>query len=84
MLRITPTDDDGERTLRLEGRLVEPWVGELLSAHCEAAAEALRVVLDLSGVTFVDTAGAMGLRTLRDQGTTLRGCSGFVAELLKG
>jgi anti-anti-sigma regulatory factor len=76
MLRITPTD--GERTLRLEGRLVEPWVGELLRAWREAAGAGL----DLSGVTFVDAAGAEALRQLREQGATIRGCSGFIAELL--
>jgi anti-anti-sigma regulatory factor len=83
MLRITPTDDDGERTLRLEGRLVEPWVGELLGACRETAGAGRRLVLDLSGVTFVDAAGVACLRGLRDQGAALRGCSAFINELLK-
>ena len=83
MLRITPTDDDGELTLRLEGRLVEPWVGELLGACREAAGAGRRLVLDFSGVTFVDAAGTACLRDLREQGAALRGCSGFIAELLR-
>jgi anti-anti-sigma regulatory factor len=82
MLRITTTDGDGERTLRLEGRLLEPWVGELLGAYREAASARL-LVLDLSGVTFVDAAGVACLRSLLAQGVALRGCSGFISELLK-
>src|SRR5690242_20300231 len=47
MLRITPTGGDGERALRLEGRLVDPWPAELSAAWREAAAGGRRVVLDL-------------------------------------
>jgi anti-anti-sigma regulatory factor len=83
MLRITPTAGDGQRTLRLEGRLVEPWVGELLSLCREAAGAGRRLVLDLSGVTFVDAAGLTCLRDLREQRAVLRGCSPFINELLK-
>ena len=83
MLRITPTDGDGERTLRLEGRLVEPWVDELLGACREAASAGRRVVLDLSGVRFVNATGTACLRELRERGAVLRGCSGFINELLK-
>jgi anti-anti-sigma regulatory factor len=83
MLRITPTDGDGERTLRVEGRLVEPWVGELLGTCREAAGAGWRLVLDLSGVTFVDAAGLACLRDLREQGAVLRRCSAFINELLK-
>ena len=83
MLRITPTDGESERTLRLEGRLVDPWVGELLSTCREAASAGCRLMLDLSGVTFVDAAGLTCLRDLREQGAVLRGCSAFINELLK-
>ena len=72
MFRITPTDGDGERTLRLEGRLVEPWVGELLSTCREAASAGCRLMLDLSGVTFVDAAGVACLRGLRGWSSTGR------------
>jgi anti-anti-sigma regulatory factor len=82
MLRITPTDGDGERFFRLEGRLVQAWVDELLDA-CRATADGRSLVLDLVGVTFVDAAGAEALRQLQQQGATFRGCSGFVAALLK-
>jgi anti-anti-sigma regulatory factor len=83
MLRITPTSGDAELVLRLEGRLVEPWPAELLNAWREAGAGGQRIVLDLSGVTFVDAAGANCLRDLMARGAAIRGCSGFIAELLK-
>jgi hypothetical protein len=83
MFRITPTGGDAEPALRLEGRLVEPWPAELLSAWREAAGGGRRVVLDLFGVTFVDTAGANCLRGLMARGAAIRGSSGFIAELLK-
>ena len=83
MLRITPTAGDAEPTLQLEGRLVEPWPAELLRAWREAAVGGNRVVLDLSGVTFVDAAGLACLRDLRERGAVLRGCSAFINELLK-
>jgi anti-anti-sigma regulatory factor len=81
MLRITRTD--GAPALRLEGRLVAAWLVELLSAWHEATAGGQTVVLDLSGVTFVDAAGAECLRDLLARGATVRGCSAFIAELLK-
>ena len=83
MLRITPTDGESERTLRLEGRLVDPWVGELLSTCREAASAERCLMLDLSGVTFVDAAGLACLRDLRERGAVLRGGSAFINELLK-
>jgi anti-anti-sigma regulatory factor len=84
MLRITPTDVAGERILRLEGRLIEPWPVELHRAWHEAATKNRRVVLDVAGLMFVDAAGAECLRELLARGAKLRGCSGFIAELLNG
>lgn len=80
MLRITQTESPGTtQTLKLEGKLLEPWVEEVRWA-CAAADG--RLNLDLSGLTFVDQAGARLLRDLLDQGLTVCGCSGFVSELL--
>jgi len=57
-------------------------VDELLGA-CREKHDGRSVVLDLSGVTFVDAAGAEALRQLCEHGATIRGCSGFIAALLK-
>ena len=67
--------------LVVEGRIAGPWVDELARALVEAAgAEAI----DVTGVGYVDAAGARLLRRLAGQGIAIRGSSAFVAETLKG
>ena len=83
MLRITHAQGhDSIWTLRLEGKLVGPWVTELARSCNElpSAPDCLR--LDLSAVTFVDKPGVALLRDLIGRGATLAACSGLVAELL--
>jgi ABC-type transporter Mla MlaB component len=75
MLRITQTGD----TLKLEGKLVGPWVGALR----EVSASAGQVWLDLSAVSFIDTAGLTLLRDLLARGATVVSCSRLVEELLQ-
>ena len=59
MLRITTTETGEEITLKLEGKLSGPWVEEFercwhLSTHIYSNKV---LIVDLSGVTFVDPAG---------------------------
>lgn len=83
MLRITEMPgSDSVRTLRLEGKLLGPWVGELRHTCARAVAPASRLCLDLSGVIFVDAAGVELLRELVRRGAMLT-VSDFVAELLR-
>jgi hypothetical protein len=83
MLKIT-RNHDGETglLLRLEGKLVGPWVQELAGV-CPQAGRPCHVRLDLSAVTFVDESGERMLRTLIDRGVTIAAVSGFVAALLR-
>jgi hypothetical protein len=87
VLRITWIDAEGSdsnRTLKLEGKILGPWVDELAHA-CELSGfpqHSLR--LDLATVTFVDSIGLTLLDDLVRQGATIVGCSGFVADLLNG
>ena len=87
MLRITWIDagcSDSSRTLKVEGKILGPWVDELGRA-CEVSGlpqHCLR--LDLAAVTFVDSIGLTLLDDLVRQGATIVGCSGFVADLLSG
>jgi anti-anti-sigma regulatory factor len=70
-------------TLRLEGRVIGPWVEELRS-ECERLLESgAAVLLNLEGVTFVDRSGVALLQRLRQRGVDLRGCSPFVEEELR-
>jgi len=81
MLRISPLQSSGATVLLLEGKLLEPWLDELQRA-VTAAGRKNSVQLDLSGLDFVDPAGAILLATLQRSGVTLRAASPFVAGLV--
>jgi anti-anti-sigma regulatory factor len=79
MLRISLVHQpDASLILKLEGKLLGPWMEEL-SRACEAQTS---VRLDLAAVTFVDIAGIELLRELIHRGVRITTCSGYVAELL--
>jgi len=83
MLKITRIGGgDSNHTLKLEGKLLEPWVCEMLRAVAESNGHSNRVRLDLSDVTYVDVAGMELLRDLIRRGIGIAACSAFVAELL--
>jgi anti-anti-sigma regulatory factor len=69
--------------LRLDGRLINQWVG-LLRASCEQGFEkGARLILDLAGVSFADHEGVQLLRQLEQQQVTIINCSPFLREQLK-
>jgi ABC-type transporter Mla MlaB component len=83
MLRITHLNDhDTVSTLKLEGKLLGPWIAELARSIDDLPGPANLLRLDLSAVTFVDGPGVALLRDLLGQGATLAACSGLVAQLL--
>jgi ABC-type transporter Mla MlaB component len=83
MLRITHHHAcDLESTIRLEGKLLGPWVMELARSCNELLHAPGSVRLDLSAVTFADEAGVALLRDLLGRGVTLAACSGLIAEFL--
>ena len=83
MLKITyVVAPNAAPTLKLEGKLLEPWVEELVRACLAQVRWTERLRLDLSAVSFVDSAGAELLRDLISQGIQIGACSGYVAELL--
>ena len=87
MLRITRIDLEGStsnRTLKLEGKLLGPWVDELSRACEELRMPRHYLRIDLSDVTFVDPIGVKLLNDLLRQGAMIVGCSGFIADLLTG
>ncbi|MGA3327106.1 MAG: TolC family protein [Terriglobia bacterium] len=83
MLRITTTDIDEKVTLKLEGKLSGPWVEEL--ERCWRTSTNIsskkRLVVDLSGVTFVDPAGKQLLCSISSAGAQLVG-SGLMPKSL--
>jgi ABC-type transporter Mla MlaB component len=83
MLRITQINGlNSASNLKLEGKLVGPWVTELARSCGALPCPVAHVRLDLSAVTFVDGPGMALLRDLLGRGAKLAACSGLVTELL--
>lgn len=76
MLKITIQEGAETRTVLLEGILAGPWVDELehawltlIGKHFDRA-----VIVELSGVTFVDPEGKKVLGWIYEEGADLRAC----------
>ncbi len=84
MLKISLMDSGNHVvTLRLEGRVIGPWVSEVRQA-CESLLGKGRVLtLNLAEVEFVDRNGVALFLDLKSRGVSLAECSPFVAEELK-
>lgn len=84
MLRLTRiAGTHSTQTIKLEGKLLGPWVDEVRQACAAGTIPAGRTSLDLSALTFVDAAGEGLLRDLIGQGIEVVACSNYVAELLR-
>jgi len=70
-------------TLKLEGRVVGPWVGELRQVCDLLLSEGRELKLDLSDVSFADSSGLEALSSFKSRGVLLVECSPFVEEQLK-
>jgi hypothetical protein len=82
VLRITTiAEPDSRLLLTLEGKLLGPWLAELISA-CSHSPSRSAVRLDLSRLTYADPAGVQTLRDLVQNGVTLAETSPFIAALL--
>lgn len=83
MLRISRIEDGAAGpSIKLEGKLLAPWVAEIEAACQEANRNHGRSRLDLSAVTFVDADGLCLLERLAASGAELVHCNHFVATLL--
>ena len=74
MLRISTSECEGQIILKLEGKLSGPWVEEF--ERCwQTSSDIYKKVLvvDLSGVTFVDSAGKKLLCSIAQQGRATGG-----------
>jgi len=71
MLRITIAETLTEQRWTLEGRLVQPWVGELRTSwkSRHRAQNGRTCTVDLSGVTCIDNSGLRFLRSMSKEGT---------------
>jgi anti-anti-sigma factor len=77
MLKITTHKKAQSTTLEIEGRLTGPWVEELDRCWRSVAdPQQSRIVVDLTGVTFIDSEGKALLARMWQQGAKLHavGC----------
>jgi anti-anti-sigma regulatory factor len=83
MLRITPIASKGAVILRLEGKLIGPWVNELKS-YCQTVREGgSPLSLEMTEVSFADRSGLALLRGLKESGVELADCPPLISEELE-
>jgi ABC-type transporter Mla MlaB component len=70
-------------TLKLEGRVVGPWVEELRRICEPLLAEDRALKLDLAEVSYVDAGGVAALNSFTSRGAELKNCSPFVEQQIK-
>jgi anti-anti-sigma regulatory factor len=70
--------------LKLEGTLVGEWVSLLEEKILECLENNKKVLLDFSGLRFVDEHGMEMLRRLPPEKIAITNCPRFIEELLKG
>jgi hypothetical protein len=81
MLRISTIDTRFQRRLILEGKLVEPWLGEFREV-CRNASETLKdrkLVIDLTDVTVIGCEAEDTLSELIQQGAKFS-CGGVLVK----
>ena len=73
MLKITLAREPEPPTLKLEGKLSGPWVNELEHAWTEISQPGeMRLLVDLSDVTFISAEGQKLLKSMFKQGVDLQ------------
>ncbi len=84
MLKISQAPTASQSvTLKLEGRVVGPWVAELLQFTGPLLAGGQSLKLDLTDVSFADAAGVSALSNLKARGVAVTNCSPFMEQRLK-
>jgi hypothetical protein len=84
MLRITIDKNSSATTLRVEGRLIGPWVDELERAWRSIASGPTDgpVSVDLTDVTFVGEEGKRLLESMYGEGAKLKACGCVTRRLV--
>ena len=85
MLRISTIDTRLQRRLILEGKLVEPWLGELreVCRNANLTLEGRKLVIDLTDITVIGCEAESTLSELMQQGAKFS-CEGvLIKHLLK-
>lgn len=84
LLKISIADrTEKVTTLRLEGRVIGPWVAELRTVCEEVFSHGRSVSLDVAEVTFMDREAIALLRKMNGLVVTLVNCPPLLTEQLK-
>jgi anti-anti-sigma regulatory factor len=85
MLRITVTQESNTTSMKLEGSIRGPWVGELEESWKRIAKQngSGAIQIDLSAVSFADCSGRKVLFEMKNEGAILMGASTFLSHLIK-
>ncbi len=83
MFKVTCIAKDEETvTLEIEDRIVGPWFDELKRECKKCLVTQSKLVIDLSGVSFIDDRGVKALKRIVGDRTRLTGYSLFLSGLL--
>jgi outer membrane protein len=85
VLRITPTANEQDLVLRMEGKLAGPWVAEAARTWAELQPQLgdRKVTVDLKDVYYIDNEGGDLLQTLYLQGCRMIGSGPFIGPLIQ-
>jgi anti-anti-sigma regulatory factor len=85
LLRIHIENERECVTLRLEGKLIEPWVAELVRVWMDLprGPRSRAVKIDLDSVSFVDAQGRSMLGALHRLGCELKGSGPFISAVIE-
>jgi len=83
MLRITTTTIGETSVIKLEGKLLEPWLDAVNSTFEQTQKSFQKIHLDLASVSFADERGVRLIRRFVQAGACIDACSHYVAQLLK-
>ena len=85
MLRVTTKteEEQGRVTLKLEGKLSGPWVDEFERCWCLAVGKWKHLVVELEGVTFIDSKGKCLLAKIHGQGAKLIGAGLMTKSIIE-
>lgn len=81
MLRINQAMQSGCVTVKLEGRLLGPWIHEVRRVCDQISQPSKCLSMDLAALTFVDALGAELLRELIGRGVKIKAHSSYTQEL---
>lgn len=85
MLKISITENPGQRRLVLEGKLIAPWDAELRAQHLKAEEklDGRELIIDVRHLSAISQEGENVLLELMNSGVKFRCCGVFTRQVLK-